>query len=121
MIDGHVGPTDGRIGPHNNLADAALGDQVPQRFGGEDQRVEIELPQILGGVFLERGLVAVFRKHQALVIRPVGVGRQVAASMSRAELEAWKTIQCSFENQMRERDGGFEWIADHVGQHAVAF
>src|ERR1700730_11428179 len=40
--------------------------------------------------------------------------------MSRAELEAGKAIQRPFENQMRERDGGFEWIADHVSQHAIA-
>jgi hypothetical protein len=58
------------ISPHHNLASAAFRHQMPQRFGGEDQRVEIELPQVLSGTFLQRCLAAALRKGQTAVIRP---------------------------------------------------
>jgi hypothetical protein len=40
--------------------------------------------------------------------------------MGRAQLQAGKSVQCALEDQMGEGDGGFERIADDVGQQAVA-
>src|SRR6266404_2757482 len=94
---------------------------MPQRFGSEHQGIDIELPQIFGGFFLERRKrLAGFRKRETAVIGAVGIRWQVAASMRGAQLEARKTVERAIENQMRERDGGVERIADHVGEQPVA-
>src|SRR5947209_11498157 len=93
---------------------------MPQRLGGEDQRVEIELPQVFSGMFLQRHLAAAVGKGQTAVIRPGTVGRQVTTAMGGAELQARKAIQRPLKNEMGERNGGFEWIADDVGQQAVS-
>jgi len=43
VIHGRARPRIRVVGPHHDLAGAAFRDQMPQRLGGEDQRVEIEL------------------------------------------------------------------------------
>ena len=40
--------------------------------------------------------------------------------MGPADLEAGKAVQRPFENQVREKDGGFERIANDVAQYALA-
>src|SRR5918911_5186927 len=40
--------------------------------------------------------------------------------MGGTDLEPGKTIQRALENQMREGNGGFDRIADNVGQQAIA-
>src|SRR5207237_9173751 len=40
--------------------------------------------------------------------------------MGGAELQARKAIQRPLKNEMGERNGGFEWIANDVGEQAVA-
>src|SRR5262245_2450568 len=40
--------------------------------------------------------------------------------MGRADLQARKAIQGPLESEVRQRDGGVEWIADGVGEPAVA-
>ena len=40
--------------------------------------------------------------------------------MGGAELQARKAIQRTLENQMRQGNGGFERIADDIGQQAIA-
>src|SRR5207237_7562168 len=58
--------------------------------------------------------------HAAL-IRAGGVGGQIPAGMSRADLEPGIVIERSFENQMRQSDRRFERVADNVVQPAVPF
>src|SRR5437870_12377124 len=40
--------------------------------------------------------------------------------MRRTELESWETIQCSLENEVRERNGCSQRISYHVRQNTVA-
>src|SRR5262245_6963650 len=93
---------------------------MPQRLGGEDQRVKIELTQVLSGTFLQRRLAAAVGKGQTPVIRPGTVRRQVPTAMGGTELQARKAIQRPLKNEMGEGNRSFEWIADNVGQQAVA-
>src|ERR1051325_11116570 len=64
--------------------------------------------------------LGVSRMCSTAVIRPGTVGRQVATAMGRTELQARKAIQRPLKNEMGERDGGFERIADDVAQQAIA-
>ena len=53
---GTLVPRERVVGAEHDLADAALGDQVAHRLGGEHDRVEIELAvlQVLGRLFLRQ-------------------------------------------------------------------
>jgi hypothetical protein len=73
------------------------------------------LGRFFSGVVLQRS-----GKVQTAMIRPGAVGRQVAAAMGCAELEARKAIEGPLENQMGEGNRGFVRIADDVAQKAVA-
>src|SRR3989475_275861 len=113
-------PRDRMVGADDELADADFRGQVPQRFRGEDQRVVIHLPQILGRLLLQLDAgVHVGRDAQA-VVGARRVGRQVAAAVCRADLESGEAIERALEDQMRERDGGVQRVADRVRQPAVA-
>src|SRR3989449_7778620 len=48
------------------------------------------------------------------------VRRQEAAGVRRADPEAGELVERALEDQVRERDGGLERIADHVVEVAVA-
>src|SRR5712671_2232406 len=92
---------------------------MAQRFGREDDRIVVELAQVLGRPFLQR-LRTTVRKSHAAGIRSRGVGGQVAAAVGRADLEPGEAVERSFEDQVRERDRRLERIADDVGQAAAA-
>src|SRR5579863_1141874 len=120
MIHWRGGPGKREIGPDHDLAGAALGNQVPKRFRAEDQRVGIDLlAQILCWVFLERFGVAA-GACRTTVIGPIGVGCEIAATMSTADLQPRIAIERTVEDQMGKEDGGFERIADYVAQPPVA-
>lgn len=53
-------------------------------------------------------------------IRTIGVGRQEAAAVRGTDLEPGKAVQRAFKDQVRQGDGGFEGVADGVGQQAAA-
>src|SRR6266581_388779 len=92
---------------------------MAERFGREDDRVVIELAQVLGRSLLRRFRAAIRESHAACV-RARGVGGQVASAVGRADLEAGEAVERSLEDQVRERDRGVERIADDVAQTAVA-
>src|SRR5437868_5165855 len=54
VVDGSLGPAEGIVGAHDELRGADLRGEVAQRLGREDERVEIELPEIFGRLLLER-------------------------------------------------------------------
>jgi hypothetical protein len=62
VLDGRTRPRIGIIGPHHDLTGAAFRHQMPQRLRGEDDRVEVEIPQILAGPFLQRHPTAAVAK-----------------------------------------------------------
>ena len=120
VVDRCRGPRKRIVRPHHDLARADLGDQVTQPFGCKDHRVVIELPQVFGRLLLER-LGAPRGEGQATLIGAGGIGREISAGMSSADLQSGVAIERSLENQVRQCDGRFERIADHVVQHTVPF
>ena len=108
------------IGADNQLADADFGCQMAQRFVGEHQRVEIHLAHVLGGLFLEFDAGIHFGRDAQAIVRTRRVRAEESAAVRRANFKTGKFIQRAFKDQMRQRDGGVERIADGVGQPAVA-
>src|SRR5689334_5568529 len=53
VVHALVLPGNGVIGAEHDLARSYLGSEVPQRLGGEDERVEIEAPQVLRRLLLQ--------------------------------------------------------------------
>jgi hypothetical protein len=88
VVDRHLVPRERVVGADHHLAHTALGDQVAHPFGGEHDRVEIELTvlQVLGRLLLGQRADPV-REGRDDCIRARGVGRQEAAAMSRTNLE----------------------------------
>ena len=109
------------IAAEHDLADANLRGQVAQRFGTEDQRIEIQLLQVFGRFFLQRDVrIASRRVDETGVVRPVGIGRQKPAAMRRDDLEAREAVERPLEDQMRQCDRGFGRQTDRVRQPAIA-
>src|SRR5882672_10163180 len=92
---------------------------MAQRFGREDDRVVVELAQIFGRSFLQR-LRTTIRESRAACVRARGVGGEVTAAVSRADLEAGKAVERSLEDQVRERNRRVERIADDVAEAPAA-
>ena len=53
------------------------------------------------------------------MVRAIGIGGQVAASVRCTELQVREAVERSFHDHVREENGGFQGIADHVAQHAI--
>jgi hypothetical protein len=106
-------PAIGEVAADDDLARADLGGEMADGFRREDQRVEIELLQVLGRLLLELDVgIAAGRTDQAGMVGAVGVGRQVAAAVRADDLEAREAVERALEDQMRQRNGGFQRIAD---------
>ena len=117
-VDAHR-PVERKVCAVEHVIGADLGNQVPQAFLAKDHRVDIEIPP---EVFarLQLGAVALSAAAAAPRVRSTKVGRQVSAGMSGADLQSRKTIEGSLENQMRQKDGGLQRIADRVAERSLA-
>jgi len=62
-------------------------------------------PEILAGALLDGAATGAGR---TTVIRAVGVGGKITAAMRSANLEPRVAVERPVENQMREKDAGFE-------------
>jgi hypothetical protein len=94
---------------------------MADRLGREDQRVEVELLEIFRRLLLQRdGGIAAGGADQAGVVGAIGVGWQVATAMRGDDLPPREAIEGALEDQVRERDRGFERIADGVAEPAIA-
>src|SRR5438132_3197966 len=121
VVDRMLLPRNRVIGAEYDLTRAHLRHQMPKRFFGEDQRVEIHLVEICRRLFLEDDVrIAIDRRHEAGVIGTWRVGTEIAASMRCENLEAREFVQRPFEDEMLQRDGGVQRIADGVRQPSVA-
>src|ERR1700720_2788533 len=121
MIDRMLLPGDGMVAAEHDLTCAEWRHQVAQCLGSEYQRVEIELVQIFGRLLLQLDVrVAILRRDEAGVVGARRVGAEISAAMRGKDLEAGKAIERAFEDQVLERDGGIEGVADEVRQPAVA-
>ena len=119
MVHRGARPRERVVGTHHDLAGARLGREVTQRLGGEDDRVVVHLLHVVGRTLLQRLRLAL-RERRLHGVRAVHVGRQVAAAVRRADLEAGELIERALEDQVRERDGRLQRIADGVRQQPVA-
>src|SRR5438132_2979399 len=122
-IHGGLRPRVGIVGAHHELARAHLGGEVAHRFGREHDVVVVQLPEILRGLLLEwpvLGAGASIGEGQTALIGAPRVRGEVAAAVRGADLEPGEAIERSLEDQVRERDGRLERVADHVRQQAVA-
>src|SRR6266567_415369 len=122
-IHGGLRPWVGIVGAHHELARAHLGGEVAHRFGREHDVVVVQLPEILRGLLLEwpvLGAGASIGEGQAALIGAPRVRGEVAAAVRSADLEPGEAIERSLEDQVRERDGRLERVADHVRQQTVA-
>ena len=120
-VDLGAGPRERVVGADHDLAGTGLGDQVAQRLGREHDGVEEELAvlEIRGRLLLGQRADTVGEASDHRV-RAVGVGRQEAAAMRGADLQPGKAVERALEDQVRQRDRGFERVADRVGQQAAA-
>ena len=84
----------------HQLADAHLGGQMPQRLGGEHERVVVQLTQVLRRLLLEPDTRVHLRVDAQGIVRARRVRRQVAAAVGRAELEPGEAIERSLEDQV---------------------
>src|SRR5437660_2235268 len=122
-IHGGLRPRVGIVGAHHELARAHLGGEVAHRFGREHDVVVVQLPEILRGLLLEwpvLGAGASIGKGQAALIGAPRVRGEVAAAVRGADLEPGEAVERALEDQVRERDGRLERVADHVVEQAVA-
>src|SRR5207249_3471462 len=91
VLYGGLSPGKGVIGAQHDARAADLRGEVAQRFGREHQRIEVKLLQIFRRPLLQRNGRAALGEGEADVIRARRIGRQVAAAMGGADLEAGKT------------------------------
>src|SRR6516162_9651996 len=92
---------------------------MAQPRGSEDHRVVIELSEVFARLLRERPGAARGEGHAALV----GASRvrgQITAAVGGADFEPGIAIERSLKDQVRQGDRRFEWIADHILEHAVA-
>jgi hypothetical protein len=54
------------------------------------------------------------------MVGAIGIGRQVAAAMRGDDFQAGEAVERALEDQVRQRDRGFQRIADGVAEPAVA-
>src|SRR6185312_11211600 len=119
VIDRGAGPGIGIVGAHDDPAGAGFGGEMAQRLRGEDDRIVVKLLQIFGRALLQR--FDALREGDADRIRARGIGRQIAAAMRRANLQAGEAVERALEDQMRQRERRLERIADRVVEPAIAF
>src|SRR6202040_4292521 len=121
MIDRMLLPGDGMVAAEHDLTCAEWRHQVAQCLGSEYQRVEIELVQIFGRLLLQLDVrVAILRRDEAGVVGARRVGAEISAAMRGKDLEAGKAIERALEDQVLERDGGVERVADGVREPPIA-
>src|SRR5262249_17423317 len=124
MVDRLVLPRDRMVGADYELAHAHFRGQVAQRLRREDQRVVVHRSEIFGRPLLQRDSrvhVGGERGGEGEAVgRARGVRGEVAAAVGRADLQPREAIERALEDQVRERDGRVERIADRVREPAVA-
>ena len=87
---------------------------MAQALGSKDDRIEIQLPQVFRGVLL--GTVARAGRPDTSIVEPPGVGRQVSAGVGRTDFQPGEAIERAVENQVGEKDGGLQRIADNIAK-----
>src|SRR5262244_847598 len=120
MVDRLVLPRDRMVGADYELAHAHFRGQVAQRLRREDQRVVVHRSEIFGRPLLQRDSRVHVGGDAQAVVRARGVRGEVAAAVGRADLQPREAIERALEDQVRERDGRVERIADRVREPAVA-
>src|SRR5262249_59000925 len=93
VIDRLVLPRNRMVGADDELARADFRGQVPERFRGEDQRVVVHLPEILGRLLRELDARVFVRGDTERVVGARRVGRQVTTALSPADRDPAETSE----------------------------
>ena len=80
----------------------------------EHDRVEIDFLQVLGRWL--RQIVGDIGTRAPGVIDAARVAAEIAAAVHRKDFQIGMPLQHAVEDQVVQRDGGIERIADHVGE-----
>src|SRR4029077_6572274 len=114
LLDRRAGPAERIVGAEHELRGTDLCREVAQRFGREDQRVVIELAQVLRRFLLQLHRRAAVGEGDADLVRAIGVRGEIAAAVRRAELETREAVERALVDEMRERKRGLERVPDGV-------
>src|SRR5580704_5820039 len=91
---------------------------MPQSLGGKDHRVAIDLLlEVFAGLFCD-GLA--IRAGFRAAIGAAKIRGHIAPTMGSADLNSGKAIESSLEDQMGERHGRLQRIADYISQKTVS-
>src|SRR6185295_4321215 len=112
-------PRVGVVGAHDELPAAGLGREMPQGLRREDDRVVVHLAEVLGRLLLERD-PAPGRDDEAAGVGAARVGGEKPPAVGGADLEPGESIEGALEDEVRQREGRLEGVADHVVEPAVA-
>lgn len=105
MVHGMELPRIGVVAANHDLGGAHLRHQVADRLRREDQRIEIDLLEIVGRLLLELDVrIAALWSDQTGMIGAVGIRGQEAAARRGDHPQAGEAIEGALEDEMRERD-----------------
>src|SRR6516225_3599416 len=110
----HVG---GIVGAHQDVIRTILLDQIVELMVGVDKRVKIDALEVGRRHPVE--LFAAIRPRRRGVVDATRIGRQEAAAMGNDELQVRMVAQHAAKDQMMERHGRIERVADHIGKIVV--
>ena len=96
----------------DELAKQVRADQRVELVGREHDGVEIDLLEIAGRRLRQVGVAV--RARAPGVIDAAGIGAEIAAAMHGEDLQLRMPLQHAVEDQVMQRHGGVEWIADDV-------
>src|SRR4029077_17203922 len=106
------------VSPQTDLARADDGDQVPQGFRIEHDRIDIYLFQIFRRL-LQNLLRALLREHATSLIYSAVVAWKKAAAMRGADFQVRKLVERSFHDQVRKTNRGFQRISNDIGEDPI--
>ena len=106
------GQVEGVVGSHDDAFRAVEAHQLGELVRREHHRVEIDLPEVAGR--RPRQIAVRIGARAPGVIDAAGIGRQVTAAVHRENLQLGMPFEHAVEDQIMQRDGGLERVANHV-------
>ena len=103
---------EGEVGAHHHPVRAPGPDEIFELVRGEDDGVEEDLPQVMRRR-IGQAAAGVAAGAPGMV-DPPGIGRQIPAAMHRQDLQRRVAFQHPGEDQVMQREGGIEGVADDV-------
>src|SRR5579883_1625383 len=109
IVFGHV---EGIIGPHENTICPENLHEIGELMIAEDDRVEIDLPEISSRRQRQAAMAVVARAPR--MVNPARIGREIPAAMHGQQLEIGKTPKRARKDQIMQRKRRLQGIADDI-------